>query len=380
MVKKMSIYGLLIFGVWFILQNFTLINVSVKLLFVSSQDYPELQDGLGNETIVFDRIQGRKLDDSKNPESDHLSTVNSIAYFPVGDFYVIRDYKHSKFYKIDSLGAMTYEFGMEDITSKDFSFIAQGLAFTEKNVYDLREDKPIAQRFEEIGNETLEFTADEWNRTFKKLYAASSAVIYNDRGDLDNQIGIIYFHHQNKWIKLFSLNRNTIISQHDKPLNIRLEGEDFYAKHPVKYQSYYLKDSTAQVFSNYTRTSDQDVRTGAHNLPFESIADPELDYPRVGKIRIKGFKKKDYLDHYLLPKIPVEVYGEAYYQLFIGDKILKFKSNASKTMFGKVQTDLYVFGPPKEFEHRNKVRFLAYDYSTNFLDNGKKGVYVIRIK
>jgi len=67
--------------------------------------------------------------------------------------------------------------------------------------------------------------------------------------------------------------------------------------------------------------------------------------------------------------------------LEIENSILNFKTVAHKeAFFGKVETDLHLFGLPNQYANLSDVRFLSYDYPTNYHENGKKGVYVIKKK
>lgn len=380
-MKMIVLYGLLLIGKCFILHNFTLVNLSVKLLFLSSQNFPELEDGLENEEIILTRV-GKKFKDSKDPEFTYVPVFNSIRYFPENNFYLISDYTTSQFYKIDSLGNTREVFGIQKTSSDQFSLIdAQGLAFTVKHVYDINNNHSVGQRFEKVLNENLELSAEEWNNTFKKFYEQSNTVIYNSSEENGSRNAIIYFHKENKWIKLYGSNGNTILRKDSNGSHVRIGEEKLYAKYALVYQSFYLKDPTHEVFSNANRTNNKDFHMDRYYLPNRDIEETELEYTKVGEVRLKGFKKIEYTaDGYYNPGIPTTFYGVAYYQLKIREKLLDFKNNATRSIFSKVRSDLYLFGPPKEFEHKNAVRFMAYDYHVNLRDNGKKGIYVIRMK
>ncbi|MFD2287119.1 hypothetical protein GJU39_10750 [Pedobacter petrophilus] len=62
--------------------------------------------------------------------------------------------------------------------------------------------------------------------------------------------------------------------------------------------------------------------------------------------------------------------------------ILNFKNNAIKSnAFGEnTETNLFLFSLPEKFAEKSGVSFLTYDYGTNFHENNKKGVYVIKLK
>lgn len=380
-MKKIGLYGLLLIGGCFILHNFTLVNLSVKLLFLSSQNFPELEDGLENEEVILTRI-GKQLKDNKDPEFTYVPVFNNIRYFPENNFYLISDYNASQFYKVDSLGNISEAFGSQDISSDQFSLIdVQGLAFTENHVYDINDNQTLGKRFDEILNEDSELSDEKWNSVFKELYQQSSTVIYNSSGDNESQNAIVYFHHKNKWVKLYGSDGNNVLRKDAKGWSVRIGEEKLYAKYASAYRSYYLKDPTLEVFSNTNRTNKEDFHMDRYYSPNREIEETELEYAQVGEVRLKGFKKIEYTtEGYYNPGIPIEFYGVAYYQLKIGDKLLDFRTNATKSILSKVRSDLYLFGPPKEFENKNTVRFMVYDYHVNLRDNGKKGIYVIRMK
>ncbi|ULT25861.1 hypothetical protein KUH03_02410 [Sphingobacterium sp. E70] len=105
-----------------------------------------------------------------------------------------------------------------------------------------------------------------------------------------------------------------------------------------------------------------------------------MDYTNKGKVKTQAFAKETYTtEGYLNPGIPNEFYGTAYYDLAIENTVLNFKTVANRASFGgNIETYLHVFELPAKYAAKSNVRFLTYDYSTNFHENKKQGVYIIK--
>lgn len=386
-MKQLLIIAILMLLVYAVLQSFTTLNLSPGLVLNSSKykRFSELSDGVEWGAYRLDRITGDTLNSSAH-KKNNFSSVNSIRYFPENNFYLVFDYRMSEGFnliKIDSLGRKVEDYNIKEIRSFDFIMIDQnGIVATENQVYDLTKDEFNPRKFEKVLNQKNELDLEEWIDTFKKLYKESENVLYSQYSDKQDERSLVYFYHKSRWIKLYMLRSPMMYYNSDLGMAIQINQKVFEPKYGRSYQSYYLKDVQNDVFSNESRSTSEVFNNGAYALNNLTPGDAQIDYEATGKLKLLSFRKKDYTDEgYFNPGIPISFYGPGYYELKIGEETLNFQTVASKTSFRKeYQTDLHLFDLPKEYRHRNKVRFLTYDYHTNFLDNGKKGVYIIRPK
>ncbi|RZL39917.1 MAG: hypothetical protein EOP00_27310 [Pedobacter sp.] len=331
----------------------------------SYKKLPELQDGLQWDDFSMSNIS---------------KTINvNIRYFPEKNFFLVSNYKalgHFNPIKIDSAGNKTFEL---DLREKDpFKFLESINCFVigANSIVDFSADKPETTPFNEVINKDGNLTDKDWVEMFNSLYSTSAIVLYGYRTDLE-PVQAVYFQNQEKWTKLYTSKngRSFIFSEAGGKIVCKINGKEIQ---PKWHASHFLKDVQNATFSNEHRYTDNYITPFNADKTF--FPDQALIYQSAGTIKTLGFTKETYTSEgYYNPGIPVNFYGTGYFALEIGNATLKFKTVASKTSFGgKIESDLYLFGLHEKYANQTDVRFLTYDYGTNFHENGRKGVYVIK--
>jgi hypothetical protein len=365
-MKKMLLYLFLILLAGFIIEIFTTLNLSPKLLFNASKyrQFPELSDDLKWDGFSMSRATQNYRDD--------------IRYFPEANFFMILSAKkagHFNPIKIDSLGNKVFELDFPEKNAFNLLESINCFVIGADSIYDFSDNNPVAVPFTEVLNIDRNIPHKEWvEDIFGKLYNASDIVLYSMYTDIMGAF-VVYFHHQGKWTKLYTPNKYPhFLYPSGTEIKCKINKEDI----PHKWhEEHYLKDQNV-TYSNSHRYTDSYITP--YNGDSLFFPDQMLEYPPAGKLKSLAFAKETYTsDGYSNPGIPSEFYGTGYYALEIGNSVLNFKTVASKGSFGgKVDTFLHLFGLPSQYLHRSSVCFLTYDYSTNIHENHKKGTYVIR--
>lgn len=361
----MILYTCLFLVIIIVIDRFTTINLSPKLLFKRTKykRFPELQDNLQWDNFSIDRItQTRSI---------------NIRYFPQKNFFLISNYKRLGYFnpiKIDSVGNQVFELNMDEKDSFKFLETINCFVIGADGIYDLSADDPHAIAFNEVLNKNRDIEPEKWIKIFKEMYHSSDIVLYGWHSDIE-MAQAVYFYTEGKWIKLYDY--QFIYSEGSK-INCKIKGE----KIPQKWQEeHYLKDVENAIYSNEHRFKDSYI------TPFNSdqsfFPDQQLQYSSAGILKTLAFSKETYTtEGYFNPGIPSTFYGTGYYSLNIDNNNLHFKATACKhNGIGEtVQTDLHLFSLPAAFTKKSQLCFLTYDYRTNFWENEKKGVYVIKKK
>lgn len=358
----MLLYICLVLIIVFAIDRFTVINLSPKLLLKGSgyKELPELQDSL----------QWGKLSMYRVAQTNNVS----IQYFPQKNFFLVSNYKRPGYFnpvKIDSAGHKVFELNMEENDPFKFLELINCFVVGANGIYDLSADDPVPVPFTEVLNKDKDIDDEKWIEAFEQLYRSSDVVLYGWHGDLANAESV-YFRSGGKWTKLYSYG---FIYAEGTKISCKIKGKVI----PQKWQEvHYLKDVANGVYSNEHRYKDSYI------TPFNSdgsfFPDQQLEYVAAGDLKTIAFSKEDYTtEGYFNPGIPNTFYGTGYYGLTIDKDVLHFKTIAIKyNGIGEaIRTDLHLFGLPSAFSEKSQVRFLSYDYGTNFKENGKKGVYII---
>jgi hypothetical protein len=358
----MVLYIVLVFLAVIAINKFTVINLSPKLLFRGSwyKQFPELQDSLQGDKFSMYRVaQTRNV---------------AIQYFPEKNFFLIGNFKRLGYFnpiKIDSAGKQVFELNMEENDPFKFLEMINCFVVGANGIYDLSADAPVAVPFAEVLNRDKNIGPEKWVEMFEQLYRSSDVVLYGWYNDMETAQSV-YFRSGGKWTKLYAYK---FIYADGTRISCKVNGKII----PQKWHEvHYLKDVENATYSNEYRYKDNYI------TPFNSdgsfFPDQQLEYPAAGELKTLAFSKESYTtEGYFNPGIPNTFYGTGYYALHIDSSILHFKTIAYKhNGIGEaIQTDLHLFGLPLAFAKRSQVRFLTYDYGTNFKENGKKGVYVL---
>ncbi|QDW24368.1 hypothetical protein FFJ24_005840 [Pedobacter sp. KBS0701] len=369
-MKKMWLILLSLFVIIIGLNKLTTINLSPRLLIRYNQykNYPELRNGLNSDKHLLYRAT-----QTSNAE---------ILYFPDKNFVLINNFKKLGYYnpiKIDAKGHKIFELNIDENSQFKFLETINCFAIGADGIYDISADHPAPLPYNEVLNEDNSMQGNQWVEIFEKNYKQSEVVLYGWHTD-QASAQCVYFQIAGKWTKLYT-------SINSSAGGIYADGSEIICKINGKnvphkwHEAHFLKDAHKGVYSNSLRFKDSYIST--YNSDFSFFPDQSLKYKDSGNIKTEAFAKESSTkEGYFNPGIPSTFYGTAYYELNLNDDILHFKSVAYQyNSFGESpQTDLHLFQLPEIFTKNSDICFLAYDYSTNFHDNGKKGIYIIRKK
>ena len=358
-MKKMVIYIAIILIACVALQTCSVINLSPSLLFNSAKykKFPELQESLKWDNFLMIRATQNNND--------------GIRYYPEKNFFLIASTPN--FIKVDSTGNKAFELKND----KDLRFLdaINCYVITANGIYDLSAEKPVEQPFSEIINAESNLSNKAWVEDFfGKFYNSADAVLFSLYPGLVNREAV-YFRQHGKWIKLYTPKSSSFVYADGSTIKCKINREQVSAKLQVEH---FLKDVKNATYSNELRYTD------AYITPYNSdnsfFPDQKLEYVSKAKLKTLAFAKETYTtEGYFNPGIPVQFYGTAYYNLEIENTVLNFKTVASKASFGgEIETYLHLFELPAKYTTKSNIRFLTYDYSTNFHENKKKGVYIIK--
>lgn len=359
MMKKMVICIAIILLACVALQTCSVVNLSPGLLFnrAKYKKFAELQDSLQWNNFSMYRATQNKND--------------GIRYYPEKNFFLISS--APSFIKIDSAGNKAFE--LEN--NKDLKFLdaINCYVITANGIYDFSAERPVEEPFAEILNAESNITDKAWVEDFfGKFYNSADVVLYSVYADLVNR-EVVYFREHGKWIKLYSPKSSSFIYADGATIKCRINKEQVSAK---LHEELFLKDVQNASYSNELRYTD------AYITPYNSdntfFPDQKLEYASKAKLKTLAFAKETYTtEGYFNPGIPNHFYGMGYYGLEIENTVLNFKTVANKASFGgEVETYLHLFELPTKYTNKSNVRFLTYDYGTNFHENKKKGVYIIK--
>lgn len=362
-MKKMILYIILFIVLYLGIEGCTTINLSPKLLFNQSKykQFPELQDNLKCDDFLLKRIT-----QSSNIE---------ISYFPQKNFFLIFNSNkagHFNPIKIDSIGNKVLELDFTEKYSLGSIMAINCFIIGTDSIYDLSANNPVATPFSEVLNKDNGFSKKDWIETFSSLYSTSDIVLYSNRSEITTA-GVVFFQNQGKWIKLYTAENDWFIYA-DTGSKIVCEINNEKIPHKW-YKEIYLKDIHNNTYSNGLRYTDDYI--SQYDTSF--FPDQTLEYSQAGTIKTQTFAKENAFVGPYNPGIPTQFFGTGYYTLKINNNILNFKTIAKKdAFFGKIETNLHLFELPVQHTKQSNVRFLTYDYGTNYYENGKKGVYVIK--
>lgn len=368
-MKKILLFTFVLILFFLVIKSCTTLNLSPKLLFKKAdfKNFLELQDTLQTNAFLMYRVT--------------QTNNNNIRYFPDNNFFLISNLKrlgHFNPIKIDGLGNKVFELDLDEKHPFHYLETINCFVIGADSIYDFSDENPAAAKFASVLNRDLNFTDKDWIETFDKLYSTSNIVLYGYYTETQSAAAV-YFLNNGKWIKLYTSLKvtNFIYPASGSKIECKVNGKIM----PHKWHNqHYLKDVANATYSNEHRYTD------AYITPFNTdnvfFPDQRLKYTQKGTIEMLAFEKETYTtEGYYNPGIPVNFYGTGYYTLTLNNSVLEFKTIASKESFAKkTNTNLYLFEVPTNFSTKTQVRFLTYDYDTNFYENNKKGTYVIKIK
>ncbi|MCX3266638.1 hypothetical protein OQZ29_17910 [Pedobacter agri] len=367
-MKKMYLFIFILIIIILVIDRCTVINLSPKLLFTNYKKFPELNDGLKSDKYAMYR-------------ATETANVN-IRYFPQNNFFLLSNFQTNGYFhiiKIDPNGENVFELKFE---GKDaFKFVESINCFVigADGIYDFSAVKPLSLPFNEVLNRDKNLAPKEWEQIFEQKYSTADIVLYGWHTDLENA-QCVYFRNDGKWTKLYTfLNAGPMyVYAEGSKIECKIKGR----KIPHKWhEEHFLKDPARATYSNELRHTDDYITP--YNSDFSFFPDQALKYEAFGALKTLAFSKETYTtEGYYNPGIPNTFYGTAYYELNVHNEVFNFKTVGYKhNGIGAItQSDIYLFGLPLNFANKSDVGFLAYDYSTNFHENGKKGIYVIRKK
>lgn len=343
------------------IQSCSVINLSPHFLFNKAKfkKFTELQ-----EHLQWDNFSMQRATENKN---------DGIRYYSKNNFFLVSS--HPYFLKIDSAGNTAFE--LENTNALKFLDAVNCYVITENGIYDFSAENPALEPFEAVLNKDRDVSHQGWvEDLFGKFYNTADVVLFSVRTAMVNG-EVVYFRTNGKWTKLYTSKSSSFIYAEANEIRCRINNEEVSAK---LQEVHFLKDVHKATYSNELRYTD------AYITPFNSdnsfFPDQKLEYVSKAKLKTLAFEKQTYTtEGYFNPGLPSHFYGMGYYGLEIGSAILNFKTVASKSSFGgEINTDLYLFESPAKFANKTRVYFLAYDYSTNFHENKKKGLYIIKNK
>ncbi|TDO20941.1 hypothetical protein CLV32_3578 [Pedobacter duraquae] len=358
---------LTLFIVIIVLDKLTTINVSPGLFIHYNQykKYPELQNGLSSDKHLLYRAT-----QTSNAE---------ILYFPKKNFFLINNFKQLGYYnpiKIDAKGNKIFELNVDEYSQFKFLETINCFAIGADAIYDISADHPTPLPYDKVLNKDDSMQSNQWDEIFEENYQLADIVLYGWHTD-QNSAQCVYFQIAGKWTKLYTATYSPIYAEGSE---IKCKINDKIVPHKW-HEVHFLKDVYKSIYSNSLRFKDSYI--SIYNSDFTFFPDQSLKYKDSGKIKTEAFAKEIFTtEGYFNPGIPSNFYGTAYYKLNLHDDILHFKTVAyQRNGFGQSpQTDLHLFQLPEIFAQKSAVCFLAYDYSTNYHENGKKGIYVIKSK
>lgn len=355
----MVIYIAIILLAYVVVQNCSVINLSPRLLWNKAKykKFAELQEKLHWDNFLMYRVTQNSND--------------GIRYFPEKNFFIISS--SSYFIKIDQAGNKVFELGNNQ--NVKFLDAINCYVITADGIYDFSKENPSVEHFAEILNKDNTISDKVWAEDFfGKFYDRADAVLFSFHTESADR-EVVYFRHNGKWIKLYTPKSSSFIYAEGSEIRCKINREQIL---PKWQDEHFLKDIQNATYSNQLRYTD------AYITPFNSdntfFPDQKLEYTQKGKIKTLAFEKETYTtEGYINPGIPNQFYGTAYYDLEIENTVLNFKTVADKASFGgNIETYLHVFELPAKYAPKSNVRFLTYDYSTNFHENKTTGVYVIK--
>lgn len=355
----MVIYIAIILLAFVALQTCSVINLSPSLLFnrAKYKKFAELQENLKWDNFLMYRATQNKND--------------GIRYYPEKNFFLITS--TLSFIKIDSAGNKVFE--LENNKNLKLRDVINCYVITTNGIYDFSAENPVEEPFAEIINAEGNIPNKAWVEDFfGKFYNSADAVLFSLYPDLVNR-EVVYFRQHGKWIKLYTPKSSSFIYADGSTIKCSINREQVSAK---LHEEIFLKDVQNASYSNELRYTD------AYITPYNSDAsffpNQKLEYVSKARLKTLAFAKETYTtEGYFNPGIPNQFYGTGYYGLEIENTVLNFKTVASKGSFGgEVETYLHLFELPTQYTNKSNVRFLTYDYGTNFHENMKKGVYVIK--
>ena len=354
------------FIVIFVIEGCTTINLSPKLLINKSEyeKFPNLDNGL-----EFGKYEMERIAKTNGAE---------LSYFPQNNFFLISSDSKPGTYnpvKIDNLGRKVFELSFDE--QSDFKLLdyMNGFVIGANAIYDFSADSPKEEEFYELLNKEKNIDPNNWVKQFEDHYRSADIVLYSQHTELVSA-QCVYFRIAGKWTKLYEFNHpgRQFIYPDGAKIKCRINDVEMP---PKLNEEHFLKDVQQESYSNYLRYSDDYIKRDNKTFP-----DQALNYKQVGTISTLAFSKEASTNDGYSLGIPNTFYGTAYYKLSIDSNILNFKTVAFKFigLKEKVQTSMYLFSLPEKFSAKTSVSFLTYDYGTNFYDNGKKGIYVLRRK
>ncbi|MCS4225802.1 hypothetical protein [Sphingobacterium sp. BIGb0165] len=341
------------------IQTWSVINLSPSLLWnrAKYKKFAELQEKLQWDNFLMYRVTQRSND--------------GIRYFPERNFFLITGSPY--FIKIDRGGNKVFE--LENSPKLKFLDAINCYVTTEDGIYDFSAESPRIEHFAEVLNKDTALSNKVWvEEFFGKFYNTADVVLFSYHTELVNREAV-YFRQHGKWIKLYTPKSSSFIYAEGSKIECKINKEQIL---PKWQDEHFLKDVQNATYSNGLRYTDSYI------TPFNSdnvfFSDQKLEYIKKGKLKTLAFAKETYTtEGYLNPGIPNQFYGTAYYDLAIENTTLNFKTVANKASFrGEIETYLHVFELPAKYAAQSNVRFLTYDYSTNFHENKKQGVYIIK--
>lgn len=349
--KKMILAFILLVLLVIFVEKCTVINVISFFKNSEYDDYTYLYEGVNNDNSEIVRI------------SD--SPYNAVAYDDIENYFIV--YGDDQIRKINSIGVERFLIAKQD----NISYSNLGaFVFTDTIVYDLSQEIIIKTKIKKIihaSGEQLELNG--FLNLLSHYYQKANTVIYANVDNFSTNNYKVYLKIENDWIGLY-------ISKNDSVgINFYSSGE-ILKKFPEKFRRLiFLKNPVNDVYS--TRSS------GSEN--FSSFPDQltlskeeAMEYSTNKKINISFYQKEKTFGVIPYTSIPVSFRGTAYFDLEIGKEEYKFKEMGVKNIGFTVKHDISYYMLPKKYVKNSEVTFLKVFPSSNLLETGSEGLYVVR--
>jgi len=355
-MKKKIKYFVFVILTLIIVDRCTEVNVTSSPIFGKKEfkSYPFLKDGVSSDSYEIKYI----IDGYKEFTYD---TINN--YFIINTAY--------KILKISGEGKVLNN--IEPIYPKEATASAYSsservytpvqsyfLMGTDKDslVYNLSKSK-IKEKLTKIITTSHIKTQEEWLAFYTPYYNMADVVIYRVKFEGIEDVQPIYLKINNKWILiLFSENYKR---------NLAHPEEGFPEKYPkLIHLKDYKRHTYSKISSSLEKTPWEETISESHEKGFEK------------KFFRKTYTHQRFLNLYYIELFPYVFEGTGFFNLTIGEDLLKFKNNMYQTSFFEERTGLSYFTLPKQFRKKTEVSFIEYD---SYLGNiPGEGLYIIKRK
>lgn len=369
------LYLLSICLIWLIFDQLTIINVRASNLnhATAFQDTPYLSDKQESESYILEKVIN--------------GLYGTIYYEPSQRYYIA--HTQDAVAKINYRGDITFNYKKDVDYDVHTHLQDEHFLLTNKGIFNLHEETPTLHAYSEVRSLSDSINSQQWTKLFQKNYQDAQYVIFDPnyaKNSSSKNEEAIHFYIDGTWqtlinnenvgyISTANPNGNRYIFNASETLELKEK------KHPL----YIMKDVKRRTFSNINRDTD------SYLAQFYEEDFPHKNYKYTPKVKVKVKKFKKEVKHnypetlwFLLPFswLPQQYEGEAIISLRIANEEITFKNKASRTGigFGKVDTYLYLFDIPSQFEYEDSPIFIYNDEKRSMDVESTNAFYILKKK